>query len=126
MDNHTESNTLQHHGVKGQKWGVRRYQNKDGSLTALGERRMGKKTAVDKKLREDLRDRRAARRLSVVKERQALRQEALDRANARKLARGKLELEKQKAKCEALDKENARKLAKDKVKIDKKDQRDRI
>ena len=30
---------LQHHGVKGQKWGVRRYQNKDGSLTAEGKKR---------------------------------------------------------------------------------------
>lgn len=28
---------IQHHGVKGMKWGVRRYQNKDGSLTALGK-----------------------------------------------------------------------------------------
>ena len=27
---------LMHHGVKGQKWGVRRYQNKDGSLTEEG------------------------------------------------------------------------------------------
>ena len=27
---------LQHHGVKGQKWYHRRYQNEDGSLTALG------------------------------------------------------------------------------------------
>lgn len=32
-------NELKHHGVKGQKWGVRRYQNKDGSLTAIGKKR---------------------------------------------------------------------------------------
>lgn len=30
---------LEHHGVKGQKWGVRRYQNKDGSLTSKGKMR---------------------------------------------------------------------------------------
>ena len=30
---------LYHHGVKGQKWGVRRYQNKDGSLTSAGKQR---------------------------------------------------------------------------------------
>jgi hypothetical protein len=35
MDN-TE---LKHWGVKGQKWGVRRYQNKDGSLTPAGKKR---------------------------------------------------------------------------------------
>lgn len=32
---------LAHHGTKGQKWGVRRYQNYDGSLTAEGRRRRG-------------------------------------------------------------------------------------
>ena len=30
---------LKHWGVKGQKWGVRRYQNKDGSLTPAGKKR---------------------------------------------------------------------------------------
>lgn len=32
---------LVHHGVKGQKWGVRRYQNSDGSLTPAGKKRYG-------------------------------------------------------------------------------------
>ena len=31
-------NELYHHGIKGQKWGVRRYQNKDGTYTELGKR----------------------------------------------------------------------------------------
>lgn len=33
-----EKNELTHWGIKGMKWGVRRYQNKDGSLTDAGRR----------------------------------------------------------------------------------------
>lgn len=36
------SDELYHHGVKGQKWGVRRYQNSDGSLTAEGKEHYSK------------------------------------------------------------------------------------
>ena len=35
------SDELYHHGIKGQKWGIRRYQNEDGTLTAEGRKRYG-------------------------------------------------------------------------------------
>lgn len=34
-----EKDYLAHHGIKGQKWGIRRFQNKDGTLTAAGKKR---------------------------------------------------------------------------------------
>ena len=39
---------LYHHGIAGMKWGVRRYQNKDGSLTNAGKRRYGTKANFEK------------------------------------------------------------------------------
>ena len=32
-------NYLEHHGIKGMKWGVRRFRNKNGTLTAAGKKR---------------------------------------------------------------------------------------
>jgi hypothetical protein len=40
---------IAHHGILGQKWGVRRFQNKDGTLTAEGKNRYGKDEASARK-----------------------------------------------------------------------------
>ena len=39
MQNYNHSNELYHHGIKGMRWGIRRYQNDDGSLTSAGQKR---------------------------------------------------------------------------------------
>ena len=54
---YNNSSSLAHHGIKGQRWGVRRFQNADGSLTAAGKKRINKQYAKeakagDKKLQE--------------------------------------------------------------------------
>lgn len=45
-------NELYHHGIKGQKWGVRRYQNPDGSLTAAGKKRYGKNKSAEQQIND--------------------------------------------------------------------------
>lgn len=42
-----QTDVLQHHGVLGQKWGVRRYQNPDGSLTTAGKKKYLKDMSKD-------------------------------------------------------------------------------
>lgn len=42
-----EKNTLAHWGVKGMRWGVRRYQNADGTLTPAGKKRYDDNTHED-------------------------------------------------------------------------------
>ena len=52
-----EGTCLAHHGIKGQKWGVRRYQNDDGTLTALGKLRGGHEARKENRsLKKTLKD----------------------------------------------------------------------
>ena len=42
-----EINELRHHGIKGQRWGIRRFQNRDGSLTSAGKKRRADDSDTD-------------------------------------------------------------------------------
>lgn len=57
----TRQNELRHHGIKGQKWGVRRFQNEDGSLTSAGRKRYNDSST--EKQKNDISDEERKRRL---------------------------------------------------------------
>lgn len=48
MSNVNVDEFLEHHGIKGQKWGIRRFQNPDGSLTNAGRKRYGDSSGSEK------------------------------------------------------------------------------
>ena len=80
------SNELTHWGIKGMKWGVRRYQNKDGSLTAAGKKRRAKLenelNKLDGKKKSDSDD--TPRKKSVSEMSTSELREHTDRMNAEK------------------------------------------
>lgn len=92
-------NYLAHHGIKGQKWGIRRFQNPDGTRTAAGRKREKANREVDHdklikstnakelyKYRSQLSDKELQDRLNRLRNEQALEQMAHARKNEGKKA----------------------------------------
>lgn len=79
--------TLSHHGIKGMRWGIRRFQRKDGSLTRAGQRRLQKQ-------REDALEK--ARQAKAAKKQHDMdKQTALKSGSASDILKFKGELTKQ-------------------------------
>jgi hypothetical protein len=72
---------LYHHGIKGQKWGVRRYQNSDGSLTPAGRKRYGSSIFEDWKAKREARakEKAKARAAAAAKKQESDAQKAEDK-----------------------------------------------
>lgn len=77
-----ENNELYHWGVKGMRWGQRRYQNKDGTLTPAGKKRYAKEVeklkAEEKVLRNRERTKASIEKLEAKRKDLEDRKQALD------------------------------------------------
>lgn len=64
---------LYHHGILGMRWGIRRYQNPDGSLTPEGQRRLDRKMTKEENKRRKKEAKEQAKRERILKDPELLK-----------------------------------------------------
>lgn len=97
-----KNNELYHHGILGQKWGIRRYQNADGSLTAAGRKRIQKEQT--KALISEIKSNNKAERKKISA------QGKIDAKIAKANAKAQAKIEKEEAKANARINKNIEKV----------------
>lgn len=114
---------LEHYGILGMKWGIRRYENPDGSLTEAGKRRYAKyerkKQRVMQsgdakkilKFRKNLTDEEFDTAMARVAKTDALRYNANAEKREKREARAAKKAEKKQAKLTKKEMDNAKKIA---------------
>lgn len=97
-----KTDELYHHGILGQKWGIRRYQNADGSLTAAGRKRIQKEQT--KALISDIKSKNKEDRKRISA------QGKIDAKIAKANAKAQSKIEKEEAKANARINKNIEKV----------------